>query len=287
MKSLSPALAAHIATGATTLCWCWRLTRRDGTVLGFTDHDRPLTFNGTTFEAAAGFTASEIKDSVGLSVANLEVSSALSSDQLVEADLAGGLYDDAKVEIFRVNWADTTQFAVMRTGSLGQVKRAGIAFTGEVRGLAHYLQETKGRLYQYTCDADLGDARCSIALASPTYTGQGAIATVASPRLFTANGLSAYANDWFTRGLVTFTSGAASGQKIEVKTHAVSAATGAVTLELWSAARLPLVAGQTFTVSAGCDKTIATCNAKFANSLNHRGFPAIPGNDFIVASPVA
>lgn len=287
MKALSPELAAHLASGATTLCWCWRLTRRDGTKLGFTDHDRPVTFDGTTFEAAAGFTASEIKDSVGLSVDNLEVSSALTSDQLVEADLAGGLYDDAKIEIFRVNWADPSQRILMRAGSLGQVKRTGIAFTGEVRGLAHYLQQTQGRLYQYTCDADVGDRRCGVALSSPAYTGSGALLSVITARSFTVSGLGAYANDWFTRGLLTFTSGAASGQPIEVKTHAVSASTGAVTVELWSAARLPLSAGQTFTVTAGCDKTIATCNAKFANSLNHRGFPTIPGNDFVVSSPVA
>ena len=44
MKSLSPALAAHLATGTTTLAYCWRVTRRDGTVLGFTEHDRDLTY---------------------------------------------------------------------------------------------------------------------------------------------------------------------------------------------------------------------------------------------------
>jgi uncharacterized phage protein (TIGR02218 family) len=90
VKQLSEDLQAHLDSGATTLCWCWRLTRRDETRLGFTDHDRDLTFDGTTFEAAAGFTASEMRDSVGLSVDNLEVSSALSSDRLSEADLAAG-----------------------------------------------------------------------------------------------------------------------------------------------------------------------------------------------------
>ena len=65
MKALPEALSLHLATGATTLCWCWRLTRADGTRLGFTDHDRDLTFDGTTFEAAAGFTASEMRDALG------------------------------------------------------------------------------------------------------------------------------------------------------------------------------------------------------------------------------
>jgi uncharacterized phage protein (TIGR02218 family) len=286
MKILSPEFSAHLASGATTLCWCWRLTRRDGAQLGFTDHDRPLTFDGTTFEAASGFTASEIKDSIGLSVDNLEVTSAISSNALVEADLAAGTYDDAAVEIFRVNWSDPSQRVLMRSGSLGEVRRSGIAFSAEVRGLAHYLQQPKGRLYQYTCDADLGDARCTIDRTDPAYLGHGAVQSVASARQFTATGLSAYAAAWFTRGLLTFTSGAATGQQVEIKAHAVSA-NGDVSIELWSPARLPLVEGQTFTVTAGCDKHLTTCTAKFANAVNFRGFPHMPGNDFLVSGPTA
>src|SRR5688572_29089264 len=82
MKLLPPALQSHLNTGATTLAWCWRITRADNVRFGFTDHDRDLGFDGTTFESATGFTASEIKDALGLSVDNLEVSSALKSDRL-------------------------------------------------------------------------------------------------------------------------------------------------------------------------------------------------------------
>jgi uncharacterized phage protein (TIGR02218 family) len=285
MKQLSSALAAHLASGATTLCWCWRLTRRDGVRQGFTDHDRDVAFDGTVFEAAAGMTASEIRDSVGLSVDNLEVTSAMTSERLDEADLAAGLYDNAAVEIFRVNWNAPDQRVLMRSGNLGEVKRSGIAFTAEVRGIAHALQETKGRLFQYDCDADLGDARCGIGLDEPAFTGIGTLVEVASPRRFTASGLGSFAHGWFTHGLLTFTSGAASGQSVEVKQH--TSAGGVVTLELWSGVRLPLTPGQTFTVKAGCDKRLATCQTKFANAANFRGFPHMPGNDFltVVARP--
>jgi uncharacterized phage protein (TIGR02218 family) len=286
MKTLSPALTAHLATGATTLCWCWRLTRRDGVAFGFTDHDRPVTFDGTTFEAASGFEASEIKDSLGLSVDNLEVTSALTSASLLEADLASGFYDDAKVEIYRVNWASPEQRVLMRLGSLGEVHRSGAAFTAEVRGLAHYLQQPNGRLFQYSCDADLGDARCGINLASATFRGQGTITTVSSARSFTATGLTAFAPDWFTRGLLTFSSGAAAGQAIEVKSHRVLPS-GEAALEVWAPARLPLVSTQTFTITAGCDRTLATCREKFANTVNFRGFPHMPGNDFVLSTPTS
>ena len=281
MKQLSAGLAAHLASGATTMCWCWRLTRKDGTRQGFTDHDQDVIFDATTFEAAAGFTASEIKDALGLSVDNLEVTSAISSQRLAEADLAAGIYDDAGVEIWRVNWQTPADRALMRSGSLGEVKRAESLFSAEVRGLAHYLQQPKGRLFQYTCDADLGDTRCGVNLNLPAFKGTGSIVASSSARKFTASGLGAFAAGWFARGLVTFTSGAASGQKVEVKSHTLSA--GTATLELWQPARLPLVAGQTFTVTAGCDKHIATCRARFANAVNYRGFAQMPGNDFVTS----
>lgn len=281
MKQLPGGLQEHLDSGATTLCWCWRLTRRDASRLGFTDHDRDLTFDGTTFEAAAGFTASEMRDSVGLSVDNLEVTSALSSDRLSEADLAAGIYDDARVEIFRVNWTAPEQRVLMRAGSLGEVRRAGLTFTAEVRGLAHYLQQPKGRLYQFTCDADLGDNRCKILLSDPIYRGEGEIVAVASARRFTASGLDDFADDWFSRGLLTFTSGAADSQAVEVRYHAKVGS--AVTIELWAPARGPLEPGQTFVVTAGCDKHLTTCQAKFANAANFRGFPHMPGNDFVTS----
>ena len=241
MKSLSTALKAHLATGATTLAWCWRVTRGDGAVLGFTDHDCDLTFDGTTFEAATGFTASEIKDALGLSVDNLEVSSALNSDQLNADDLAAGLYDDAAVEIWRVNWQDTDQRVLMRAGSLGEVRRAGTAFSAEVRGLAHYLQQPKGRLFQSGCDADLGDARCGVDVDDPAFRGTGTTIAASSLRLFTASGLDTFAAGWFTRGLVTFTSGTNAGRDQEVKRHALFGAIA--TIELWQPMALPIEAG--------------------------------------------
>jgi uncharacterized phage protein (TIGR02218 family) len=279
MKVLPTGMQTHLDSGATTLCWCWRLTRRDATTLGFTDHDRDLTFDGTTFEAAAGFSASEIKDSVGLNVDNLDVTSAVTSERLAEGELASGLYDDAAVEIFRVNWQMPDQRVLMRSGSLGEVKRAGTVFSAEVRGLAHYLQQPKGRIYQYACDADLGDGRCKINLNLAAYKRAGAIAQVLSPRRFTVTGLSTAADGFFSRGLLEFTSGAALGTTIEIKSH--GRVGGLVTIDLWNVPEGPLAVAQTFTVTAGCDKSVKTCRSKFANVANFRGFPHMPGNDFL------
>lgn len=281
MKILDDALAAHIQSGATTLCWCWRLTRRDGTKLGFTDHDRDLAFDDTTFEAESGFTASEIRDQVGLSVDNLEVTGALVSDRLSEIALASGDFDDAAIEIFRVNWQEPSQRVLMRTGSLGEVRRAGSAFSAEVRGLAHYLQQPKGRLFQYTCDADLGDARCGVDLSSPTYRATGTVLAITTTRRLIIDGLATYESGWFNRGILAFTSGANAGRAMEIKSHTVRA--GLVEIELWQPMGEPISIGDTITATAGCDKRLETCAARFENALNYRGFPHMPGNDFVTA----
>ena len=281
MKPLPEGLAAHLEGGATTLCWCWRLKRRDGLKQGFTDHDRDVVFDATTFEAAAGFEASEVRETLGLAVDNLEITGALSSAALQDADLAAGFYDDADVEIFRVNWADVTQRILMRAGTLGEVKRAGHGFSAEVRGLSHYLQQPRGRLFQYTCDADVGDARCRVNLTAAAYMGSGVVASVLSERAFTASGFAGFVTDWFTRGLVTFTSGEAAGQKIEVRRHSLES--GIVTFDLWQPVPAPLTAGMSFTATAGCDKSHVMCRTRFANIANFRGFPHMPGNDFLTA----
>jgi uncharacterized phage protein (TIGR02218 family) len=287
MKVLPAGLQAHLDSGATTMCWCWRITRNDGAKLGFTDHDRDLVLDGTTFEAASGFTASEIEGAVGLKVDNLEVEGALRSETLNEADLAAGLYDNAVIEIFRVNWVEPEQRVLMRFGNLGEVTRGRVHFKCEVRGLAHVLQQPQGRIIQNICDADLGDVRCAIDLDQPTFKGIGAVTALDDQRSFTVSGLSGFASEWFSRGLLTWTSGANSGRKAEVKVHArvPNTGSGVVTLELWQSMAEVTEAGDGFSVTAGCNKTFRTCREKFDNKDNFRGFPHVPGNDFLLSYP--
>ncbi len=281
MKTLPSPLIDSLASGATTLCWCWRITPSTGAALGFTDHDRDLFFDGTLFEAASGFTASEIRSSVGLAVDNLEVESALVSDRLSETALGAGDLDDAGIEIFRVDWSNPQVHVLVRGGSLGEVRRTGTTFAAEVRGLAHYLGQTQGRVFQLACDADLGDARCRVDLSNPAYRASGVVVAGESDRQLTTASLPTFADGWFTRGLLTFTSGANAGRAREIKRHAL--ASTHVRIELWQAPGAPISPGDAFDIVAGCDKRLDTCRAKFANTTNHRGFPHMPGNDFLAA----
>ena len=281
MKTLSPGLAAHLASGATTLATCWKLTRADGAAMGFTDHDRDLAFDGLTYEAAGGFTATALENSSGLAVDNLDVAGALSSARIEEGDLAAGLYDDAEIEIWRVNWQAPDERVLLRKGNLGEVTRSGAAFSAELRGLAHRLNQPVGRIFQYGCDADLGDARCGIALDADQFRGMGVVTSAEDDRIVIASGLDSFAAGWFGRGKLVFSGGANQGAAMEVKAHALRP--DGTRLELWRRMARTVAPGDTFIVTAGCDKQFATCRAKFANGVNFRGFPHMPGNDFVLA----
>jgi uncharacterized phage protein (TIGR02218 family) len=280
MKTLPAGLQTHLDSGTTTMCWCWKLTRADAVVLGFTDHDRDLVIGGVTYEAATGFTASELKDTAGLNVDNLDVDGALSSETLAESDLAAGIYDDAAVEIWRVNWADTAQRVLMRKGSIGEVKRGQHAFTAEIRGLAHYLNQEHGRTYQFTCDAEFGDARCGKNLADAAYHGSGAVTAVSGKLGIKVSDLGAFTDGWFTGGLLTWTSGANAGRTVEIRWHSLAAS--GVGLQLWHSMAGAVAVGDGFTITAGCNKLFSTCRDTFANSVNFRGCPHMPGNDWMI-----
>ena len=278
-------MQSHLDSGATTLCWCWRLTRLDGVSHGFTDHDRDLTFDNTQFEAASGFSASELSAGVGLSTDNLEAEGALTSDRLNEDELAQGRFDDAQVEIFRVNWADPAQRMLMSSGSLGEVKRGENSFSAEVRGLAHYLQQPKGRLVQYGCDAALGDERCTLDTGiGSSFRAAGVVSDVQSKHAFTVSGLESYASGWFARGNLVWQTGANAPGRMEIKQHRILE-NGDVFIELWQDMAFAISAGETFDAISGCDKQFSTCRDKFSNHANFRGFPHVPGNDFIVSYP--
>lgn len=281
MRSLPPGLREHLDSGTTTLCHCWKLTTAAGDTYGFTDHDRDLSVDGVTYEAQTGFTASEIDSSLGLSVDNLDASGALSSDRLSEARLKAGDFDNAAVEIWRVNWQDVSQAILLRKGHLGEVSHGGLGFTVEVRGLSHLLNQPRGRIYQYGCDAVLGDSRCGIDLDNVLYRGTGAVLAAEEERRMTVSGLADFDDGWFARGSLEWTSGANQGRNGEIKFH--RKANGQVVIELWQAAAGPIVIGDAFTVRAGCDKQFATCRVKFANAVNFRGFPHVPGDDFVMA----
>jgi uncharacterized phage protein (TIGR02218 family) len=85
-----------------------------------------------------------------------------------------------------------------------------------VRSLAHVLGQTVGRTFQATCDAALGDVRCSVNLQAVAFNGTGWVSELAGDRGFVAYGLGGFASGWFALGALTWTSGANAGRIAEV-----------------------------------------------------------------------
>ncbi len=162
MRALPSGMAAAIDSGAVGLCTVWIVTRGDGARLGFTDHDEPLSIAGVSCLAASGWTLgathSELATSAGLAAAT----GALDSAALTEADIAARLYDEARLEVWRVLWASPDQHLLVWRGRIVRLVRTGAGFTAEIEGPLSALERVVGRTYSRTCDARLGDNRCRV-----------------------------------------------------------------------------------------------------------------------------
>jgi uncharacterized phage protein (TIGR02218 family) len=277
MKTVAPAFQTHLEQEVTYLATCWKVTRTDGVIFGFTDHDEDIVYGGVTYESSAGYTPTSIQTSNNLAVDNLEVQGLLDSSNITEADLMAGLWDYATVEIFQIIYNDTAHGTLkLRKGHLGEVKSGRSGFTAELRGLMQAFTTQIGELYSVSCRADLGDARCKKALGP--FTEACEVTTVISNnQIFDMD--STEADGYFSYGKLTWTSGDNDGLSMEVKRYTV----GHVILEL----PMPydIVVGDTFDIIAGCDKLIATCKATFDNVDNFRGEPYVPGFDKVIRGP--
>jgi|CXWL01.1.fsa_nt_gi uncharacterized phage protein (TIGR02218 family) len=281
MRNIPVALAASLASGVTTLANVWLITRRDAQVFAFTDHDQLLPFDALMCEPISGLSAGATEKSLGLGVDSAGVIGALSSEAVTEQDLALGLWDGARVELYRVDWTDTAQRAHVFAGRIGEVQRGAQAFEAELRGLQAPLNVAVGRVFSRFCDADLSDARCDKDIETSVFRGTGVVTALLMGGAFGADGLEAFAEGWFTRGRLVWSAGGEN----EVAAHRVEG--GDAVLELLDLPGPALALSAAFTVYAGCDKRFETCRAKFANTLNFRGYPHMPGNDVVQSRPVA
>lgn len=283
MAELPEDMQAHLQSGTTTLCRAWAITRRDGVVFGFTDHDLGLSFEGLTFRADTGLSSVALQQSTGLSVDNTEALGALSDVSIREDDIEAGQFDGAEVRAWLVNWQDTAQRWLQFRGTIGELRRAGGAFQAELRGLTEALNRPLGRVYQQPCTAVLGDARCGFETGLAGYATEQEIDGVENSRLFRWDSLPGFETGWFSRGTLVVTSGAGSGLRGTIKRDRFE--DGARIVELWEPIRAVLASGDRVRLSAGCDRRAETCRSKFDNFVNYQGFPDIPGEDWMAVYP--
>lgn len=278
-------LLAHLQTGTTQVCRAWAVTRKDGRLFGFTDHDRDLTFEGITFKASSGLTARALQQTTGLSVDNSEAVGALSDAAVTEEDLMAGRFDGAEVKAWLVNWGKVSERVQQFEGTIGEVARSGGAFRAELRGLTEMLNQPQGRAYHRGCSAVLGDGKCRFDLSQPGYRIDLAAEAVEDRRVFRFAAFAGFDDRWFERGRLTVMTGSARRMSGWIKNDRMSGAGREI--ELWQSIGLDIAPGDLLRIEAGCDKRAETCRVKFNNFDNFRGFPHIPGEDWLTAYPVS
>lgn len=286
MHSLSQSVTDHLNSGTTTLATCWVIEREDGVKIGLTDHDKPLSFDGMEFSPDAGAGGRTIEKSGDLGTDNTEIITAFNSEAIDSQDLNSGRYDNAVIEIWRVNWREPKVRYLQKKGVLGEVEATGSSFMAELRGFTHYLDQTRGRVFGYECDAVLGDKRCNVDLTTFENLFVSIISQVNDSFLI---GVSAstndYKNDHFTDGILKFKSGENAGLQFHIKTAQRSG--DQIMVSLWRPlSKLPMV-NDLVELVAGCDKRFETCRKKFSNGLNFQGYPHMPGNDFVTSFPIS
>lgn len=278
-RSLSPELDAHIEGPTTTLAMLWKIERRDGGILGMTSHDQDITFESLSYKASSAVNPSTLEAKASGGVDSTELAAVLEDDRITREALLAGAYDGAEVTLSLVNWADLTMGSIiLMRGTMGEVSLSDGAFRAEVRGLLQSARANITRRLTLTCQvSEFGDAECGVNLAALTFTGE--VDLSSGRRAFTASDLIGRTES-FKFGKVVWTSGDNVGSSQPVAS--LNSTTGAV--ELMVPTGNAIQVGDEFSISAGCDRSLAACKS-YSNVLNFRGFPTVPGTDAVLRAP--
>lgn len=282
MRRLDAEFAAHLASGETTLCTCWVLTRSDGAVLGFTDHDQAIPLGSTLCRPASGFVGTDLPQRLGGQVTTAEVLGVLSAESIRSDDIDLGRYDGALCEVFRVNWQAPGQEVRLLAACIGRIIREDGRFRAELRSAAVALNAPAGRVYSALCDAELGDIRCRVRLEA--MRSAVTVSAVADRHRLRIEGLPPNP-ERFVLGKALWLSGARAGLTDRIAT--IEARQDGIIAGFAAPCGDSAAAGDRVDLTPGCDRRFATCRDVFANSVNFRGFPHVPGTDFVLRLPKA
>lgn len=282
-RSIPSGLQALLQQEVGALAFCVKISRKDGTTLGFTSCDHDLLINGLNYQAQGSGIPETLQQEIGPSVDNLTIQGILSSDAITEADILSGRYDGASAEIFIVCYEDLGLgvWTILR-GFLGNVQQTSVGYAVEIRSLAQLLQQPLGSLTSPTCRVKkLGDSRCKVNLAPFTFTNLPVVEVLSRAQFSVDTPDFLRASDNFAHGTVVFTSGNNRAIEREVKSH-TRKDNGMSELLLQEAFPQTIVEGDLCTLVVGCDRLYQTCKARFDNAVNFRGEPHLPGNDKIL-----
>ena len=285
MKPASSALIAYLNAARAApdmqllFADTFTFTLRSGLILAYTNVDVTFTYSGVAYLAnSVLIDGLRYKASVGLEVDQQQITvSALATDTITGGApflqaLRDGAFDGCEVERARVFFSDriggTAVGAVTlfkgRLGTVDQIGRTSAKLTVN-SDLVLLDIDMPRNIYQPTCLHTLYDSGCSLiknAFGTNGSVGAGSTAAV-------INWSGANAN--FQQGSITFTSGVNTGVNANVNAVAAGAS-----LTLGYPLQSTPAPGDAFTVYYGCDHTPGTCQSKFNNLANFRGFPYVP-----------
>lgn len=280
MKSLSNDYKnSIIGKQVLTLATCFKIELEDGRIFGFTTHSRDIEFiEDNIIYKSSSFTPTASSKSSQMNVDNMDCQLLIDNIDIKKEDIEKGLWDNASVYIFRINWMIKPYSYVnidkVVNGNIGEVEKHKSAFKTEFRSMTQYLQNNIIDDTKSTCNAFFGDNRCKIN--KDDYTSTGQITNIISDTEIITSGLQKE-TDYFNYGIIEFTSGNAKGIKIEIKQNI--GPTNKIEFQL--PLNYVLSIGDNFKIISGCNKNKYTCKNKFNNLLNFRGFSFIPGMDKI------
>ena len=281
-RTIGGPLASHLATSSHTRARMLRLDLLDGTSIGITTHNRPLLFDlgdgAISYDPDTGILPSAISLSEGFDTDNYEVSGPIGDVVTLDA-VMGRRFNRARARLFDVNWKSLGSGPIRYMGgNIGEVRVEGGKFIFQIRSDLDRFNQTIGRILTPFCDADLGDARCQATFESIAAT----VTAVTDAMRFTVSFTGSYADDFFNAGKVQFATGALAGTA-PVEIFDWSAGGGLVMFMPMAA---PPEIGDMLTVSQGCPHTRTACRDIFANAINFRGFPEVPGSDQVLKAQV-
>lgn len=269
------ALTDMLAGPLCAFAFCWRLERRDGVTLGLTSHDRPITMNGLTYRPAPGLVPGALLRGGDGTAELTDIRGALSSAAITQDDLDAGRWDGATLLLHLTDWSRPGELWLeLARGTLGSVEQQGESYSVALRShIGAMLDRPVAPVTSPTCRAQLGDRACRVDLRPLRM-----IVTVedVADDAVTCAGLGPGA---YPFGNLRWLDGANAGlvQTIIDQDDA--------RLFLAESPPFPVAAGSRALLTQGCDKRLATCAARFANAVNFRGEPHLPGMDLLTRYP--
>lgn len=264
------------------------MTRRDGQVYRFTDHDTPLTFLKEPYEPAGGVNPSALRSQAGLHAQNYEVDGPITSDKFTNDDLRKGIWQDTEVVEYIIDWLYPSA-GYIRKGRywLTELQWDGEVWEASVEGGARWLRTKRGGLHTRNCRHKLGEGfntglNCTVNISAFAAFGL-TVQSVASRIQFdTSTAIPVLARERWRFGRVLWTGGSNAGLVSEVKDFGQL---GTYTIELFESTAFDIQVADSFDLEPGCDKIRSTCIGQYSNIDEFGGFPFMPGTNRLLVKP--